>query len=110
MKKLFTILVGICLLTIITYTAYAGCSSPDGKTYTLNGCSVTFIRGPFGPGESGIVTVNCFDDKYFAPYDYYVCSQDKCSIVIMQDGNTLLYLYQVGDNMLMLDYPPLLGQ
>lgn len=108
-KRLLAIAIACGLLAVIglTIMAYAGCPSPDGKVYTISGCTATFQRAPFGPGEWGLVVVDCGDLK--TAYDYE-CSQDKCVIDVSVDGGHIIYLMQVGDNMILMDYPALVGQ
>ncbi len=98
---MFLVLIGLVVM------AYAACPSPDGKTYCINGCSVVFHQAPFGPGEFGIAVVDCAGN--LTTYDYE-CSPDKCVIDIMQDGQHVIYLFQVGDNMLLSDYPGMIRE
>jgi len=107
MKKLLTILIGACLLSVVlTGTSYAACPSPDGQTYQLSGCSVLFQRAPFGPSEFGQITLTC--DGVDVMYGYY-CYPDKCLIVIRTPGGeTIGYLWQIGDQMQLSWEPPLI--
>ena len=110
MKRYLAIVIAVCLWVVVglAINAQAACVSPDGRSFDLNGCTVSFARAPFGPGEFGLVTISCIMGNG-ATYDY-ACSADKCVIDISKDGRNVIYLMQVGDNMILMDYPALMGQ
>jgi len=47
------------LFIFLMMLTMASAESLDGKVFDVNGCDMTFDRGPYGPGESGNALISC---------------------------------------------------
>ena len=52
------------------FSATSDAADISGKTFGYQGCTISFVQGPFGPGENGTVTVTCGQDTCTMSYTY----------------------------------------
>lgn len=79
-------------LAAMVSAAFAGDFVLDGKTYGIDGCSVTFQQGPFGPGEAGTATVDCAGKVSEAGYSFSDPMLDVAGSRFVLVGPSLYYL------------------
>lgn len=87
-----TLKMAIVVSMIMVSAAFAGNFVLDGKTYGIDGCSVTFQQGPFGPGETGMATVDCVGKVSEAAYSFSDPLLDVAGSRFVLVGPSLYYL------------------
>ena len=90
MKRMLIVFLAFWLLAMVVLLAPLTSDAADisGKTFTYQGCSISFVQGPFGPGEGGTVTVTCGQATCMMNYTY----QDPV-LMVYDDETTLKFAY-----------------
>ena len=66
----------------------ADAANISGKVFVTQGCTVSFVQGPFGPGEGGTVTITCGQDICRMNYTY-----QEPVLMVYDDVTTLKFAY-----------------
>lgn len=88
----------LILFVIFVFGMAAMASAEDisGHTFTACGCTISFVQGPFGPGESGVATLKCGGDTVDYSYIYNPPILDLAGLQFVLVDGKLYYLDPAG--------------